>query len=148
MQAGAELCKVALTPSLWFQSFQGVNCLWRISIIYTFQENYISRNICIHVIKLETTMQIQTALNMYAKYSMPSSALSCACVTLMSSAETRWQKVSEFGSMGLGCTWFCYSCWSTSMRPHVMGKLRTPGTHLYAGVKNDVWWHAVSLGMA
>lgn len=86
VQVRAELHEVAETPSLWFQSFQGVNCLWRISIIYTFQENYISRNICIHVIKLGSTVQSHTVLNMYAKYTEPSSVLTCTSLTPLSPA--------------------------------------------------------------
>lgn len=75
VQVRAESHTLVQTPTLWFQSFQGVNCLWRISIIYTFQENYISRNMCIRVTKLGSTMQSHAALNMDAKCSEPSSAL-------------------------------------------------------------------------
>lgn len=81
MQVRAELREVVQIPSLWFQSFQGVNCLWRISIIYTFQENYISRNICIHVIKLGSTVQSHAALNMDVEYTEPSSALTRISLT-------------------------------------------------------------------
>lgn len=148
MQVRAELCKVAQTPFLWFQSFQGVNCLWRISIIYTFQENYISRNICIRVIKLESAMQSHAYCISHTYLKQPSSVLTFTSLTPLTSAETCWLQVSKFSSVDLICTWFTYPIGYTTMNPHVKCGLRTSVPPLSAGIKNDVWWHAFFLGLA
>lgn len=118
VQVRAESHTVVQTPTLWFQSFQGVNCLWRISIIYTFQENYISRNMCIRVTKLGSTVQSHAALNMDAKCSEPSSALTLSPHLFRRSSACKSGNLAQ--GRDLLCAWLCWPCWTHSLAPGVM----------------------------